>query len=199
MLLFFIDKFAGAIVALPLIMAMLFVTDRERFKKKWIWAALFVIYLNAMLIVVGVPCYKYISWDPTINWIPLQDFTHSNKIGMVLNIIMLMPFGAFLPIYFKRFQKVLPTVFAGVLMSFTIECLQLFCFRATDVDDIIMNTLGTLAGYFIGAVIAKKSKKQVKNDKDVIKLVMMILTGILVVVFINQPLMESILTAMNLM
>lgn len=105
MLLFFIDKFAGAIVALPLIMAMLFVTDRERFKKKWIWAALFVIYLNAMLIVVGVPCYKYISWDPTINWIPLQDFTHSNKIGMVLNIIMLMPFGAFLPIYFKRFQK----------------------------------------------------------------------------------------------
>ena len=32
-------------------------------------------------------------------------------------------------------------------MSLTIEICQLFCFRATDVDDLIMNTLGAFLGY----------------------------------------------------
>ena len=34
-------------------------------------------------------------------------------------------------------------------MSLAIEICQLFCYRATDVDDLIMNTLGTLVGYLI--------------------------------------------------
>lgn len=59
---------------------------------------------------------------------------------------MFIPFGAFLPIYFGRFWKMSTTVLAGAFMSFTIEVLQLFTFRLTDIDDLIMNTLGTLLG-----------------------------------------------------
>lgn len=196
MLVFFIDKFAGALVALPLIILFLFLVDKKRFTKKWFWVLLFAIYMNAMLIIVGIPSAQYITWEPSINWIPFHDFTPSNILGMVLNIVMLIPFGAFLPIYFKRFRKLLPTVVAGAFMSLTIEILQLFTFRATDIDDFIMNTLGAFLGYCIGAFIVRKNDEEEEN-KDAIKLIVMVLMSILVVVFINNPLMTVILRAMG--
>ena len=116
---------------------------------------------------------------------------------MVLNVVMLIPFGSFLPIYFTKFRKLFPTVIAGMVMSLVIEILQLFTFRATDVDDLIMNTVGTLLGYFVGAFIAHKVYKKEENNKDIIKLVVMVIISILVVVFVNNPLMTCILRALG--
>ena len=190
MLLFLIDKLASSIVAFLLIALFLFITDKERFSRKWIWVLLFAVYMNAMLIIVGIPNVAYIRWDPTINWIPFHDFSSSNILGMVLNIIMLIPFGVFLPVYFAKFRKLLPTVLAGVIMSFTMEVLQLFTFRATDVDDLIMNTLGTLLGYFIGALIVRRTDKKEKECRDIGKLAAMVTISIMVVFFVNYPLMS---------
>ena len=197
MLLFLIDKLAASIVAFPLIALFLFITDKERFLRKWIKVLLFAVYMNTMLIIVGIPNVAYIRWDPTINWIPFHDFSSSNILGMVLNIIMLIPFGVFLPVYFAKFRKLLPTVLAGVIMSLTMEVLQLFTFRATDVDDLIMNTLGTLLGYFIGALIVRRADKKEKECRDIVKLVAMVTISIMVVFFINYPLMNLILHALG--
>lgn len=191
MMLFFVDKLLGAGVALPIISLFLFCIDRDRFKKKWFWAVLFVLYMNAMLIVVGIPSAQYIRWNPEINWIPFQDISSANIVGMVLNVLMFVPFGAFLPIYFARFRKVSATVLAGVLMSFTIELFQLFTFRVTDIDDLIMNTLGTLLGYGIGAVIVHNQKEE-SADHDVMKLIAIIGIGIVVVAFVNEPLTTAV-------
>ena len=197
MLLFLIDKLAASIVAFPLIALFLFITDKERFLRKWIKVLLFAVYMNAMLIIVGIPNVAYIRWDPTINWIPFHDFSSSNILGMVLNNIMLIPFGVFLQVYFAKFRKLLPTVLAGGIMSLAMEVLQLFTFRATDVDDLIMNTLGTLLGYFIGALIGRRADKKEKECRDIVKLVAMVTISILVVFFINYPLMNLILHALG--
>ena len=195
MLLFLIDKLASSIVAFPLIALFLFIIDKERFSRKWIWGLLFAVYMNAMLIIVGIPNVAYIRWDPTINWIPFHDFSSSNILGMVLNIIMLIPFGVFLPVYFAKFRKLLPTVLAGVIMSLAMEVLQLFTFRETDIDDLIMNTLGTLLGYFIGALIVRRA--DTKECRDILKLAAMVTISIMVVFFINYPLMNLILHALG--
>lgn len=197
MLIFLLDKFVGVLVALPLVLLFLFLADKKRFTKKWFWAVLFVAYMNAMLIMVGIPYAEYITWQPTINWIPFHDFTPLNILGMALNVVMLVPFGAFLPIYFKKFRKLLPTVLAGAIMSLTMEILQLFTMRATDVDDLIMNTLGAFLGYFIGAFIVHKADKEEENEKDMVKLLIMVTISILVVVFINNPLMTIFLRALG--
>ena len=197
MILFLLDKLIGAGVALPVLLLFLFYTDRERFKKKWFWAVLFILYMNAMLIVVGIPYAKFIRWNPEINWIPFRDFSSANIVGLILNILMFIPFGAFLPIYFGKFQKVSATVFVGVIMSLTIEILQLFTFRVTDIDDLIMNTLGTLLGYGIGTVIIHKQKEQFA-DRDVMKLIAIIGIGVLVVVFVNEPLLSTVLANLGL-
>ena len=148
--------------------------------------------MNAMFCVVGIPSAQFVRWNPEINWIPFRDFSSANIVGMSLNILMFIPFGAFLPIYFGRFWKMSTTVFAGAFMSFTIEVLQLFTFRLTDIDDLIMNTLGTLLGYGIGAIIVHKQKERLV-DHDVMKLIAIIGICMLVVVFVNESLVMAVL------
>ena len=75
-------------------------------------------------------------------------------------------------------------------MSLAMEVLQLFTFRATDVDDLIMNTLGTLLGYIIGALIVRRTDKKEKECRDIVKLAAMVTINIMVVFFINYPLMS---------
>lgn len=192
MILYLVEKLIGAGVALPGVLLFLYYTDRNRFKKKWFWAVLFVVYMNAMFCVVGIPSAQFVRWNPEINWIPFRDFSSANIVGMSLNILMFIPFGAFLPIYFGRFWKMSTTVLAGAFMSFTIEVLQLFTFRLTDIDDLIMNTLGTLLGYGIGAIIVHKQKERLV-DHDVMKLIAIIGICMLVVVFVNEPLVMAVL------
>lgn len=192
MILYLVEKLIGAGVAFPGVLLFLYYTDRNRFKKKWFWAVLFVVYMNAMFCVVGIPSAQFVRWNPEINWIPFRDFSSANIVGMSLNILMFIPFGAFLPIYFGRFWKMSTTVFAGAFMSFTIEVLQLFTFRLTDIDDLIMNTLGTLLGYGIGAIIVHKQKERLV-DHDVMKLIAIIGICMLVVVFVNESLVMAVL------
>ena len=192
MILYLVEKLIGAGVTLPGVLLFLYYTDRNRFKRKWFWAVLFVVYMNAMFCVVGIPSAQFVRWDPEINWIPFRDFSSANIVGMSLNILMFIPFGAFLPIYFGRFWKMSTTVLAGAFMSFTIEVLQLFTFRLTDIDDLIMNTLGTLLGYGIGAIIVHKQKERLV-DHDVMKLIAIIGICMLVVVFVNESLVMAAL------
>ena len=84
-------------------------------------------------------------------------------------------------------------------MSLTIEVLQLFVFRATDINDLIMNTLGALVGYFVAKVIIRKSWDNGKDNRDILKLMVMIIINILVVIFVNNPLMTIILRTLGMM
>lgn len=192
-----LDWFGGAIVSLPLAMVFMRLADRKRFSQMWIWVALFALYMNAMLIIVGTPAISYIIWDPTINYIPFADFSVSNMTGMALNIVMFIPFGAFLPIYFTYFRKVRRTVLAGFLMSLSIEILQLFTFRTTDVDDLMMNTIGALVGYGIAKLFLRKGEQSESENKDIMNLVVMILIIVLTIVFIRYPLVSLMFDLLN--
>ena len=64
---------------------------------------------------------------------------HRGRIEPVRNLV---DFG----FYISFFPQL---VAAGVLTSGMIELLQLFCFRATDIDDLLMNTLGAVIGFLL--------------------------------------------------
>lgn len=69
------------------------------------------------------------------------------------NIMMFIPFGVLLVLLSKRCQKLYVTLFAGAALSLFIELLQLFSVRITDIDDLILNTAGTLCGFILGKLI----------------------------------------------
>ena len=197
LLLTLLDKLCGAIVSLPLVLIYIFAFDRERAKRRWGWMALLALYLNAMYIVIGVPGIQYIRWDPTINLIPFQDFSPSNITGMVLNTVMFAPLGFLLPAYFERYRRWGRTLAAGFLTSLAVEAIQLFTFRATDVDDLIMNALGTLVGFLLAKLIFRHRTALFRGRKDWLELVIINGVVLLVIVFIRYPLMEAILNLLK--
>ena len=72
-LLYLLDLFGGAIVSLPIVMILAFIFHKEKAKRKWVWLILYVLYMNAMLIIVGIPNFEYITLKPIINLIPFQN------------------------------------------------------------------------------------------------------------------------------
>lgn len=198
LLLILLDKLCGAIVSLPLVLLYIFIFDRERAKRRWGWMALLILYLNAMYIVVGVPGVQYIVWDPTTNLIPFQDFSTSNILGMVLNAVMFAPLGFLLPLFFERYRHWGRTLAAGFLTSLAVELIQLLTFRATDADDLIMNTLGTLVGFLLAKLIFRHRTAVYRGKKDWLELVIINGIVLLVIVFIRYPLMEVMLNLITL-
>ena len=70
---------------------------------------------------------------------------YRNIIG---NIIMFIPFGFFSSYYLKLSKKSF-IFFLTLIVSIVIECIQLKIGRAFDVDDIILNMVGSLCGYYL--------------------------------------------------
>lgn len=180
----FIDLFSGAIV--PLVVALLlFSIVKKASAKKTILIVLFTIYLAEMLDIVGISDIQSWCWNPIVNVIPFSDFYEKGFLFQVVfqyvaNIILFIPFGFLLPVIWKSFRRFHFTMIAGILASICIEINQLFSFRVTAVDDLLMNTLGTIIGYLVIAGFAKKSWKKndasaVMNDKwDIIELLIVV-------------------------
>ena len=123
-------------------------------KKETIETALFGLYICAVYAVVGLPNVTYFRYDPHINLTPFA-YMFSDYESTILNVILFLPMGLFLPILWKEFQSILKILFFGFCTSLFIELLQIFTFRATDINDLMTNTLGTLLGYFVARILLK--------------------------------------------
>lgn len=64
------------------------------------------------------------------------------------NIVMFAPLGFLLPLLFRGWN-VGWVLLIGVGFSVLIETLQFFTSRGTDIDDVILNALGAVFGYFV--------------------------------------------------
>ncbi len=99
-----------------------------------------------------------------INLIPLRNlFCYTTTRKLLLNVVgnaaMFIPSGMILPYIYKRLDIFFKVLLAGAGMSLCIEILQLpFAGRASDIDDLILNTCGVIIGYIIYAVIRKIKK-----------------------------------------
>ncbi|MBO6054896.1 MAG: VanZ family protein [Oscillospiraceae bacterium] len=100
-----------------------------------------------------------------VNLIPLVYLLRYGSMRDILwnvtgNAAMFVPSGILLPLVYRRCRSFLKTAAAGALLSLCIEILQLpFPARASDVDDLILNTLGAAAGYGIYAAFRHLKRK----------------------------------------
>ncbi|MDZ5252973.1 VanZ family protein [Clostridium sp. LIBA-8841] len=102
-----------------------------------------------------------IERERTISLVPFK-FQDGNLFGMITNIILFIPLGVFLPSLWNKFEKFLNTILVGFSFSLIIEVLQLLNMRATDIDDLLMNTLGAAIGYLIYILLFKKLSSRIK-------------------------------------
>lgn len=109
---------------------------------------IFSFYLVAVYHLVGMPCVTYINPGVNLNLIPFADMLASPQ-NTLLNVALFLPLGFLLPLIWEQFRNIKHTVLFGFGMSLTIELLQMLTLRATDINDLITNTLGAYLGFLM--------------------------------------------------
>lgn len=116
-----------------------------------------------------------------INIVPIKEtintFMHSetgmrNSLrNLIGNILVFMPLGFFIPLLFEKFNNLKKVLKVGCLSSLAIELSQLFVgSNVCDIDDVIYNTLGALAGFICYKTFETIIKKvNLKNKLDKIR------------------------------
>jgi len=103
-------------------------------------------------------------WVNFVPFVYLLDYPNLRVtlLNVIGNTAMFIPLGVVWPAVFRDLNTHWKVVAAGVGVSLTIEVLQLpFFDRATDVDDLILNTLGYLLGYGSYLLVKKLGRKRV--------------------------------------
>lgn len=159
--------------------------------KKTASYVIFTLYLTAMCFLVGVPSVTGIKIGWSYNFIPfygmLNDITNS-----YLNVLLFIPLGIFVPCLWPEYRSMMKTVGLGLMTSLGIEILQIFTFRATDINDVITNVAGTMIGYLIGRLIIKRFPQLNWLGCKERELYLLYAT-VVVVMFFSQPFIQFVL------
>jgi glycopeptide antibiotics resistance protein len=103
----------------------------------------------------GIFDFSY-NFIPTIYKIIIGEYTPDSwvKAMIVGNFLMFIPMGILLSLCFENVNK--KNIFKyAVLIPLAIEVLQLVVGRSFDIDDLVMNFLGIVIGYFIVELVKK--------------------------------------------
>lgn len=82
------------------------------------------------------------------------------------NILLFVPFSMFLSAYYDNKNRFLKVLITALFLSIMVELLQgifnsmlQYNYRAVDIDDIILNTLGGMLGYVAFEIVSKLYKR----------------------------------------
>lgn len=105
-------------------------------------------------------------FNPNINLMPLMN---GLNLEFILNVFCFVPLGFLCPMLSKLYEHWKKILLLGLGLSLVIEMSQLFTlYRATDINDLIANVLGTAFGYlcfkFAIKFRAVKPDDQVSSD-----------------------------------
>ena len=186
-----LEVFAAALVLLP-VFIILNITLFRNIRKSTI-CFLFSLYLAAVYYFAGLPNITYIRFELSLCLLPIVGFFNDLK-NSLLNILLFVPLGMILPLVWEKYRNRNRTLLFGFATSLFIELLQIFTFRATDINDLITNTLGTFFGFVLGEVLVKKvpATKQFSHDTKVSELYL-VCALTFAVMFLAQPFIHTVL------
>ena len=137
--------------------------QRKRSIIRYIVLYAFIGYCMSLLYLTILWYYPNITFHPKYRLINLHPFiwiSETYEMGfrrmiqqLVLNIGMYVPYGLLLPIVFKKLRNISIHLVVVFLTTLSIETMQYIIGRSADIDDVIMNFLGGLLGYFLFKII----------------------------------------------
>lgn len=126
---------------------------------------LMTIYMSILLSDLISPVYGFsfeINWNKNFNINPLRILSvlSEKPKSIIKYIIIFLPYGVLLPLLCKKINTSLKVILSGIILSFFIE---LFLYKGTDIDHIILASIGTYFGYLIYKFLSYISKFEIKN------------------------------------
>lgn len=129
---------------------------------------------GTLVVIVVVTLHPNISRRSStgnhVNLVPLEGLWQQvnnldpmiGAVNILGNVALFVPLGLFVFLALDG-GSVLRATACGVLLSVTIETLQLFTGRAADIDDVLLNTLGALVGAWLGRALLGPSGRRSKE------------------------------------
>ena len=140
-----------------------------------VWRLLFLLYCGMMLWLLfgqrmggNVTSVENLNLEPlrTLKmYVRIMQHTESAEllrhafINLAGNVLMFIPFGFFLPVIWRKQNKLFACISTAVLCIVAVETLQYFTnLGSCDIDDLILNLLGVLMGWLLKRIIPLKSQ-----------------------------------------
>lgn len=105
---------------------------------------------------------RYVGERQEVQWIPFADVWNNPwEIPLLIeNILLFIPFGLLAPFTSYRFRSKKVILIGTVITSLCIEELQ-YVFRCgkTEVDDVILNSIGGMIGYGLFSILWNKKER----------------------------------------
>ena len=145
-----LNKIIEILISMLLLIPVFSVLNKTRFHsiKRTMLCYIFATYLAAVYLFVGMPTLQFMRFDLSLTLTPFLPMIADFK-NTILNIILFIPLGIMLPFLWKKYNTLSETLIFGFSMSLAIELLQILTYRATDINDLIANTVGAVLGYLI--------------------------------------------------
>jgi len=168
------------IIAIPIYLIARFIFIKlKKIKVNWYHETalfIFVVFIVGLASQTIIPKFEFgmgkgivKSGISEINLIPFKVFVDTYKevfingyinyfiVNFLGNIMLFIPIGFFIALLWKLNDK--RVILIGFCISLFIEFCQLFLNRGTDVDDLILNTVGTILGLLLYKFLNKKFNK----------------------------------------
>jgi len=78
-----------------------------------------------------------------------------SMLNLAANLALFMPFGFLLPLNIQKFKSYKKVFICSILLILSIEFIQYFIGRSSDIDDVILNMLGVTLGYLAYKIFNK--------------------------------------------
>lgn len=79
-----------------------------------------------------------------------------------------MPLGFLVALIWRKYHSIKKVTILGLSVTCLIEFIQYFIGRSSDIDDILLNTFGTVIGYVVLLIIQYLISNPVKQKKATI-------------------------------
>ena len=128
-------------------------------------AAVFVFgyYLFGLLTATGIGFTSTINFRPNISWTPFVGMI-TGPIDTILNVILFIPLGFFLPLLYKKYHCMKTVALTGFLFSLAVEFVQMFDWGSSDINDLITNTVGACIGFWVYCLLSRILPANLKNQ-----------------------------------
>lgn len=185
---------SGFILATPILI--LYFMGLKIFGKKQkplhiVAAFLFCYYIFGMLTVTGIGYTRLRHFLPKFVFAPFVGMI-GGPIEALLNIVLFVPLGFFLPLLYSRYRHIAKVTLTGFLLSVSVELVQMFDWGATDINDLITNTAGACVGYLVYHLLAKAVHKDIgvrlsaDRISDVVELLFFVAAAFVIMITV-QP------------
>ena len=159
---------ADFVFAAVIYLILLFTLWKNKGVKKIVVNSIMYFYIVAVFTVTVMPVIENIKYIGTFDYrymrlVPFDDYNCGRVAAfkqIILNTVMFIPFGFLLPMINTAERRTYMIFLLSLELSLIIEVVQLFSrVGSFDVDDLILNTMGGLIGYWAYRAIRSLGRK----------------------------------------